>query len=145
KTSYEQLAADWQKMETVTFPSLENLLFAAEQAADRFLFPKASTNEKEAEQLLQETKGKVEALSTSLKELLENEEKNREEGTRVEQDYQQLRNELLTNSFTYGTALEAMENRLTDMETDFSRFKEATASHDHMQANEVLKVLKQKI
>lgn len=143
--TYHDLEKRFHKIETTSFPSIENLLFEAERATDRFLFPKASASEKEANDLIVQSSVEIKKLSSQLSELLENEEKNREESAMVEQDYQEIRNELLTNSFTYGPALEAMEASLTDMEKDFAQFKASTIEHDHMEANKVLESLKQKI
>lgn len=145
KETYESLVNRWNEIETVIFPTVEKHLFEAEQATDRFLFSKASSEEQNAETLISETNTTISSLSVSLEELMKNEEKNRKESLKVEQDYQQLRNDLLTNSFTYGKALEAMENQLTSMEKDFILFKSHTNAHDHIEANAVLDTLKEKI
>lgn len=145
KETYETLAREWHAIETGVFPQAENHLFEAERATDRYLFSKATVNEKKARDIIEETMKKITVLSESLKQLMENEEKNRQESTKAEEDYQQLRNDLLTHSFTYGSALDAMEKQLTDMEQNFTDFKKATQRHDYVEAHTVLKILTEKI
>src|SRR5699024_7369882 len=65
RTTYENLSSEWHEIETVKFPELENCLFEAEHATDRFLFSKATIQEEKAHQLIQETSSKMSSLSDS--------------------------------------------------------------------------------
>lgn len=55
--------------------------------------------------------------------------------------YQSIRKKLLTQSFSFGPALDRLEKKLTFLELSFADFSDLTVSGDHIEAEEVLKKL----
>ncbi|ALV20821.1 MAG: septation ring formation regulator EzrA [Carnobacterium sp.] len=136
--TFKKLKAEWQKVETTTFPDLENCLFDAEQATDRLQLVHAKKAETKAAELIEGAKITIADIQEALKELLKSEEKNLLEVKRIQETYQEIRKKLLTQSFSFGPALEKLEKKLTFLEVDFSKIEELTALGDHIEAKKVL-------
>ena len=138
KKKFNQLHAEWQKLETNSFPDLENHLFDAEQATDRLQLIKAKSAEKKAVRVIKNIELELKEIQTALHELLQSEEQNLLEVKRIQETYQEIRKKLLTQSFSFGPALEKLENKLTFLEVDFSKVSDLTASGDHVEAKNLL-------
>ncbi|MDT2011175.1 septation ring formation regulator EzrA [Carnobacterium divergens] len=136
--TFKDWKAAWENIATVSFPDIENYLFDAEQATDRLKLIKAQKAEDAALHIINETEESIKKIQLALKKLIESEEKNRLEIKKVQEKYQDIRKKLLTQSFSFGPALENLERRLTFLELDFSKFTELTSSGDHIEAKEVL-------
>lgn len=144
KDTYETLFKRWQEIEANDFPTMERLLAQAEEDTSKYRFSQATENETMVRNMLEKTEVEIEEIAHSLSELMENQEKNREKSTKVEEEYQELRNKLLTHSFTYGSALEALEMQVSDMEQDFTEFQKATEDHDYVGAQSILDRINEK-
>lgn len=138
KENFEKWENEWKKVETVSIPEIENHLYEAERAVDKLRFSHAGSLEESAKSKLDETKQTLLLIQDALTELVRGEEKNKEELNRIKETYQTIRKKLLTQSFSFGPALEQLEQKLTLLETDFSLFSEFTAQGDHIEAKEVL-------
>jgi len=137
--NFEQWKDKWKQIELTAFPDIENLLFDAEQATDRLQLIKAGKSESRSRELIESTKNKIKEIQLALNELLKSEEKNSQAIKKVEEMYQGIRKKLLTQSFSFGPALDKLEKKLTFLELSFSNFFELTSSGDHIEAEEVLK------
>ena len=138
KKSFEQWKERWKQIEMTAFPDIENLLFDAEQATDRLQLIKASKAETKAGELIKSTNEKTKEIQLALNELLKSEEKNNQAIKKVQEMYQGIRKKLLTQSFSFGLALDKLEKQLTFLELSFADFSELTSSGDHIEAEEVL-------
>lgn len=138
KKSFEQWKDRWKQIEMTAFPDIENLLFDAEQATDRLQLIKASKAETKTGELIKSTDEKTKEIQLALNELLKSEEKNSQAIKKVQEMYQGIRKKLLTQSFSFGVALDKLEKQLTFLELSFADFSELTSSGDHIEAEEVL-------
>lgn len=136
--TFKEWETVWKNVATVHFPDIENYLFDAEQATDKLKLGKAQKAEDAATSLMDETQEKIEKIQAALKKLIKSEEENRLEIKKTQETYQAIRKKLLTQSFSFGGALESLERRLTYLELDFTKFSELTTSGDHIEAREVL-------
>lgn len=141
KKNFEQWKEKWKKLEMTAFPDIENLLFDAEQATDRLQLIKASQAEQKSSELMNSTKQSIKEIQLALNELLKSEEKNIQAVKKVQEMYQSIRKKLLTQSFSFGPALDRLEKKLTFLELSFADFSDLTVSGDHIEAEEVLKKL----
>lgn len=141
----EELKKQWDQIETKQFPIIESLLFEAEQATDRYRFKKARQHEEEAESKIVEIQQSLNNLNTDLDELMQREEANLKKIESIKKRYHMIRKDLLTKSFSFGRAVDALEDKLGTMETDFSTFSHLTAVGDHEEANLLLKQLEETI
>ncbi|API89171.1 hypothetical protein BKP56_07870 [Marinilactibacillus sp. 15R] len=141
----EELKEQWDQIETKQFPTIESLLFEAEQATDRYRFKKARQHEEEAESKIVEIQQSLNSLNTALDELMQREEANLKKIESIKKRYHMIRKDLLAKSFSFGRAVDALEDKLGTMETDFSTFSHLTAAGDHEEANLLLKQLEETI
>lgn len=137
--NFEQWKDRWKQIELTAFPDIENLLFDAEQATDRLQLIKAGKAENKSNELIESTKKKIKEIQLALNELLKSEEKNNQAIKKVQEMYQGIRKKLLTQSFSFGPALDKLEKQLTFLELSFADFSESTSSGDHIEAEEILK------
>lgn len=71
-------------------------------------------------------------------QLLQSNHDNAEQLTTLLDEYQSLRKTVLSNSFKYGVALDQLEDKLTELETDFDTVKNLSSQGDHVEAKRVL-------
>lgn len=134
----------WEEVEKESIPAIENHLFEAERFIDQLRLKKAQNSEHQAASKIKETKDTLLNIQDALSELVKGEEKNRLELEKVKEMYQTIRKKLLTQSFSFGPALEKLEHKLTVLETDFATFSEYTSQGDHIEAKEVLEEVRTK-
>lgn len=137
--NFDQWKDRWKQIELTAFPDIENFLFDAEQATDRLQLIKAGKAENKSNQLIESTEKKIKEIQLALDELLKSEEKNNQAIKKVQEKYQGIRKKLLTQSFSFGPALDKLEKQLTFLELSFAEFSDLTSSGDHNEAEEILK------
>lgn len=141
----KKLENQWQDIEAVKYPKLENHLFDAEQATDRYRLGESKKYQDSAKQALEDINIEIADLQSSLKELLEREQANLEKIDAIKKRYHEVRKSLLAYSFSFGPASESFERNLSLMEEDFAEFSEYTVSGDHEEANEIVRRLNENI
>ncbi|MEC6747597.1 septation ring formation regulator EzrA [Marinilactibacillus sp. XAAS-LB27] len=141
----DELKKTWDLIETKQFPSIESLLFEAEQATDRYRFKRASTDQEAAEEKLIEVRLALKNLNDQLDELMQREEDNLKRIETIKKRYHSIRKDLLAKSFSFGRAVDALEDKLGIMESDFATFSHLTVTGDHEEANQLLKQLDETI
>lgn len=137
----KKLEEQWNSIESVKYPQLENNLFDAEQATDRYRLMEAKKSQTAAEEALDGINKEIEALQADLVGLIEREQANLVKVDKIKKRYHEIRKSLLAYSFSFGPASETFENNLREMETDFSKFSNVTISGDHEEANIVVERL----
>ncbi|MCA9766789.1 MAG: selenide, water dikinase [Carnobacterium sp.] len=133
-----QLQSEWQIIETTTFPDLENYLFDAKKATNRLQLIKAKIAEQKAAILIKKIESDSNDIQMALRELLQSEKQNLLEVKRIQETYQEIRKKLLTQSFSFGPALEKLENKLTLLELDFTKVSDLMVSGDPVEAKTIL-------
>lgn len=145
KESATKLEEQWKTIETKHYPKIENHLFDAEQATDRYRFKAASRFQQEATDLMDQVDGTLKELTSALDELIQREEANLKRIEGIKHQYHDIRKDLLAKSFSFGQALDKLENHLGVMENDFTEFSDLTASGDHEEAKMVINRLEENI
>ena len=146
--SYElrsKLEKKWQEIESVKYPTLENHLYDAEQATDRYRLPESKKSQEAAEDAIAEINAEIKGLTEELLELIEREQANLEKIDTIKKRYHEVRKSLLARSFSFGPASDSFERKLTLLENDFTQFSEFTVSGDHEEANKIVESLHQSI
>lgn len=141
----EKLEDQWRSIETLEYPNLENYLFDAEQATDRYRLGESKRNQEAAEEAIGSINQKLSDLREGLTELIEREQANLEKIDLIKKRYHEVRKSLLAYSFSFGPASESFEEKLRLMEDDFAAFSDHTVSGDHEEAKEVVRMLSQDI
>jgi septation ring formation regulator len=140
-----QLNEQWKTIEKKKYPQIENTLFEAEQATDRYRFKLSSNHQVLAEEVMDEVEETLKKLSSSLDELIQREEANLKKIEAIKKRYHDIRKDLLAKSFSFGRALDTLESHLGIMESDFTEFSDLTASGDHEEAKTVIGRLEENI
>src|SRR5699024_3331816 len=146
--SYElrkNLEKKWHDIESVKYPKLENYLFDAEQATDRYRLPESKKSQDAAKEAIGEINTEISDLKEALTELIEREQANLEKIDLIKKRYHEVRKSLLVYSFSFGPASESFERKLSEMENDFTEFSEFTVSGDHEEANRIVENLRENI
>src|SRR5699024_4631058 len=146
--SYEvrkNLEKKWQDIESIKYPKLENHLFDAEQATDRYRLPESKKSQDAAKAAIQEINADIQDLKEALVGLIEREQANLEKIDQIKKRYHEVRKSLLAYSFSFGPASESFEQKLSKMENDFTNFSEFTVSGDHEEANKIVENLRKNI
>lgn len=141
----DKFEAQWHEIESVKYPKLENYLYEAEQATDRYRLNESKKNQENAQKTLEELQNEIDRLTTLLIELIEREQANLEKIDNIKKRYHEVRKSLLAYSFSFGPASESFEAKLNSMEEDFTEFSEHTLSGDHEEANKVIERLSNNI
>lgn len=137
----EKLEDQWRNIESVKYPKLENYLYEAEQATDRYRLNESKKQQDAAEEAIAEIKNDMANLQEALKKLIEQEQANLDKIDDIKKRYHEVRKSLLAYSFSFGPASESFEYNLRLMENDFTEFSELTVSGDHEEANEIVQRL----
>lgn len=138
RRTYESWQATWQTITRFSLPEIEAAIISAQQANERYNLVKATKSIDFAKQQLKEAKRNIDKVYKALQRLLDSEEQNRKKGEDIQNDYNELRKNLLSQSFTYGDALDSLEKRLSYLELDFTKFHTLSNEGDHMEAKDVL-------
>ena len=133
---------NYEQATSKKIPEVQELLEqAAEQNAHYQLF-KANKNIKQAQEIMKPTYDDAKNTKDVFTELLESNRENQMEYDDLNKSYQEMRKEVLADSFKYGVALDQIETELGAIETDFTEAKSLTAQGDQVEAKRVLSKIK---
>lgn len=141
----DQFKEQWKEIETLKYPKIENYLFEAEQATDRYRLNESKKNQKNAQEMIINLKSEINQFTSSLNELIEREQANLKKIDKIKKKYHEVRKSLLAYSFSFGPASESFEEKLNLMEKEFTEFSEHTVSGDHEEANKIIENLSEDI
>jgi septation ring formation regulator len=135
---FEDWRNQWDDVVTVKLPSLEDMLFDAEEYIDRYKFRKAKATQQEIEKKLLDTENQIKNILEELHELVGSEEKNRIEMEQLKEIYRETKKMLLAHRHTFGNAEKQLEAQLEDVTNKFREFAEKTEQGDYLEAREVV-------
>lgn len=139
---FEKWRRQWDEIVTVSLPDVEELLFDAEDYADKYRFAKAKRVLNQIEAILNDAENNISVILDELKDLVGSEEKNRTEVDELNKLYRELKKTLLAHRHTFGRAEIKLEIRLDDVNDKFKDFEEATTNGNYLEAREVVLVIK---
>jgi len=133
-----RLEDDWKEIQSGQSILVENHLLEAEQATERYRFKTARDHQQKVHLEMESIEDDLKKLTSSLDEVIQRREANQRRIDELQTKYQSIRKELLANSFSYGQAVEALENKLADMEEEIDSFNYLTESGDHEEARKIV-------
>lgn len=142
RTNLEQ---QWKSLEHRYYPLVENHLFEAEQAADRYRFKESKEEQELAITQIETIETEMGHLRDALDELVQREEANKQRIDQIKENYREVRKTLLAHGFSFGPATPLLESHLAEMENDFQDFSQLTDSGDHDEAQGVIVRLNERI
>lgn len=132
----------YQEVGTAKLPEVQHLLeLAADQNTSYHLF-KARKNITSAQDIMDPTLEDIKNTKDVFTDLLESNRENQIQYDALIKTYRQLRKQILASSFNYGPALNQLENKLAEMDSDFEEAKNLSSQGDHVEAKRVLSSIK---
>lgn len=132
----------WDRIVTKVLPEVEEYLFDAEDAADRYRFSSAKKILSEIDQTLHNVEIEIEEILAELHQLLETEEKNREEMEQLLPEVKDIQKRLIQNGYQYGHALPAFEATIKEIESEITAYNEQVESGNYMEAQQSVEKIK---
>lgn len=139
---FERWRKQWDEIVTVALPDVEELLFDAEDLADKYRFGKAKRVLAQIEAILNDAESNIAVILDELKDLVGSEEKNRVEVDELNQLYRELKKSLLAHRHSYGQTEKMLESKLEGIYEKFKEFEEATTNGNYFEAREIVLLIK---
>ncbi|GIO22505.1 septation ring formation regulator EzrA [Oceanobacillus sp. J11TS1] len=140
---FEEWKKQWEDIVTKSLPDVEKYLMDAEEAADRFLVPKANKILKEAEKHLQNIEAEIKEIMKELEELLLAEKTGRDGAEELKPRIKGLRSLLSQSRYQYGKAEKQFDEEIDKLEEVLDQYQESVEDGDYLQANDIIHDLKE--
>lgn len=140
---FEEWKDEWEKIVTKSLPDIEKYLMDAEEAADRFLVPKANKILKEAENHLEKIEEEIKEIIGELEELLYAEETGRGGAEELKPKIKGLRSMLSQSRYQYGKAEKQFDKEIDELEAILDQYDAFVNDGDYLKANESISELKE--
>lgn len=143
QTKFESWKETWDRILTRDLPDIEEYLFDAEEAADRFKVPSANKSLETVEQILTNTEKMIENMYSELDDLLDSEKQSRKLAEEVIPQLKSLRNILLQNLHAYGEAEARFEAEINDHQKRLEHFYYESEQGNYYEARQIINDIQQ--
>jgi len=140
---FEAWKAHWEHIVTQDLPDVEELLFEAEDAADRYRFPTAKKVLQKIEHVLGTIEDDIERMINELHELLKTEETSRKEIEALLPDMASLRKYLTTNKHRFGNAYQRFTESVDALAKDLDTYHTLVEEGNYLEASERVDQIKE--
>lgn len=135
---FEKWRSDWDSIVTSEVPSIEEILFTAEELTDKYRF-------KKAEQLIAGLHGKkkgieskIDGMLKDLNAVLDSESKNRKDVTPIKESYHQIKKNMITERSQFRRALPLLEKSVGEVDGQFKKYEQETDQGNYIAARQIL-------
>jgi len=135
---FEEWKERWEKIVTKDLLDVEELLFDAEEAADRYRFSSANKVIHQTEQMLKGIEKEIDSILSDLKVLLNSEETSRQEAAEIEPELKILRRQLSQRRYQFGKAEREIDLALDQLNKDLATYHELTETGNYLEAKELV-------
>lgn len=135
---FEAWKERWESILTKELPDIEEYLFDAEEAADRYRFSKSRKIVNDAEKVLGSIENDIEKMLQEVDELIESEKLSRKETEELHPTLKVLRREISQNRFQYGKADSNFEEKIDGMEAEFDKYYELVDLGNYLEAEQLV-------
>ncbi|MFC4022515.1 septation ring formation regulator EzrA [Oceanobacillus longus] len=142
QVKFETWKERWEHIIAMELPNIEEHLFDAEEAADRFRINKAKSILNKGEETLQGIEKSIVTILQELDELLESEKTSRKEAGELAPTIKALRKMISQSRYQYGKADMYFDGFLDKMEDQLSTYYELVEAGDYMEANNLITDMK---
>ncbi|MYL41498.1 septation ring formation regulator EzrA [Virgibacillus salexigens] len=139
---FEAWKERWEHIVTKELTDIEELLFDAEESADRYRFTKAKKVLADVERILQSIEVEIEDILKEVEELLHSEESSRKEVEHVEPTIKSLRKQLSQNRYQFGKADMFFEGKLDELAEQLSQYYALIADGNYLEAKKLVDQLR---
>lgn len=142
---FESWKETWDQILTRELPDIEEFLFDAEEAADRFRINTSKKNLKTVESILNQIEETIEKMYQELEELLDSEKQSRNEVEKVLPRIKALRHTLLENRHLYGQAEQRYENEINEQQVNLDRFYSECDEGNYLEARQIIAAVNEQL
>ncbi|WP_430784752.1 septation ring formation regulator EzrA [Virgibacillus flavescens] len=139
---FESWKDHWEYIVTKQLPDIEEYLFDAEEAADRYRFPTAKKILRKVDQTLQSIEKDIEKMLHELEELIETEEESRKEIEGLEPEIKASKKKLSQTRYQFGKAEARFELELDEIEEALRKYHELTGAGNYHDAHQLVEQLR---
>lgn len=139
---FEAWKERWEHILTKELPDIEEHLFDAEEAADRFRINKAKSILNKGEEALKGIENSIATILIELDELLESEKTSRKEAGELAPTIKALRKMISQSRYQYGKAERFFDSSLDELETRLASYYDLVDAGNYMEANDLVTALK---
>lgn len=143
--SFERWRQDWEEILTTLLPKVEELLFDAEEYAEKYRFKKSKEILIHIDSVLKDIEGQMESIVQEINELVATENKNITDGQEVKQKLKEVKKTLLSHRHTFGSAYRNLEKTLDDIQEGVKRFVAEMDGGNYLTAKKILNEEKKKL
>ncbi|WP_067844181.1 septation ring formation regulator EzrA [Amphibacillus sediminis] len=140
---FESWKETWDNILTRDLPDIEEFLFDAEEAADRFKIPVAKKHLSSVEQTLNNIETTIKNMYAELDDLLNSEKQSRKELEMVVPLLKELRQTLLQDRHLYGNAEKRFEAELIDQQALLDQFYLECDQGNYYEARQLILQIKE--
>ncbi|WP_164462232.1 septation ring formation regulator EzrA [Bacillus sp. FJAT-42376] len=135
---FEKWRQEWDEIITAQLPEVEELLFDAEDHADKYRFKKSREVLVHIERMLDAADQNIEQIIEEIYELVTSEERNSSEIEDVKEKFKKAKKTLLAHSHTFGSAHAKLEAELYEVYEELKRFEAETDAGNYLAARDIL-------
>ncbi|WLV23796.1 septation ring formation regulator EzrA [Aciduricibacillus chroicocephali] len=135
---FEAWKERWDEILEQDLHEVEEQMYEAEQAADRYRIPSAKAIVHSAEQKLKAIEQEINKILEELGELLASEETSRKEASELEPELKALRRQLSQKRYQFGKAEAAFEKELDELFKALGTYKELADEGNYLEARALI-------
>ncbi|WP_100012133.1 septation ring formation regulator EzrA [Lentibacillus sediminis] len=139
---FEAWKERWETIVTKELPDIEEHLFDAEEAADRYRFPKAKKTLAETDSILRSIEKRIEEMLQEVDDLMDSEKTSRKEIEALEPSIKILRKKISQNRYQFGKSDVHFEAEIDRLEELLAQYHERSQAGDYSQARELVEQLR---
>ncbi|WP_226667012.1 septation ring formation regulator EzrA [Metabacillus litoralis] len=136
---FEQWRSEWDEIITTQLPEVEELLFDAEDYADKYRFKKSRNVLEHIDEVLKTVDDNIDKIIAEINELVSSEEENSVESEEIKEQAKKVKKTLLAHSHQFGKSHNKLEKGLEQITTDLKQFDIETEQGNYLVARDILK------
>ncbi|GAA0484340.1 septation ring formation regulator EzrA [Salinibacillus aidingensis] len=145
QTRFEKWRDDWDYIVTRKMPDLEEDLFDAEEAADRYLFRKAKRILDHTQKTLEKTEQSIDQMFDEVEELVSSKEDSHKQVEEIRPRIKETRKYLLQNRYQFGKADIVFDVELDEIEEEISQFDDLTVDGNYIEAQSLVQQVSERL
>lgn len=135
---FEAWKKRWELIIAQELPDIEEYLFDAENAADRYRFPSANKSLQKIEKSLSSIENDIEDILQELEELLQSEKTSRIEIEQLQSNLNQFVTTISQNRYEYGKAVEYFEAKIKSIKAEIATYDELVEMGNYLAGKELV-------
>lgn len=138
---YDQLLSQYKNIHQSLIPSIDDKIKEIKEDTKGINFIRSRQKWQETNQLIEDVEEQVKSIQAGLVQLQDLDKQHNIAIVDLEQQYQDLRKQLLEQNEELGPSIDALEKMLADIEDQFDEFTTLTKKGDHDSAESILSEL----